>query len=102
MEENNVVEMKPQAEVPAEQKKLSYEELSQIAHQLSEQTRKLYAELQKANMTNIFRRLDYLFKVVENADKFSSEFLLSCVEEIEKTITLPEASEEVNEEVNEG
>ena len=47
-------------------KKMSYEQLEQIAHQLSEQARKLYSQLQQSNMTNMFKRLDYLFKVVEN------------------------------------
>lgn len=46
--------------------KMSYEQLENIAHQLSEQAKQLYAKLQEANMTNIFKRLDYLFKVIEN------------------------------------
>ena len=48
-------------------KKMSYEQLENIAHQLSEQAKQLYTRLQEANMTNMFKRLDYLFKIVENA-----------------------------------
>lgn len=77
--------------------KMSYEQLENVAHQLSEQARQLYAELQKANMTNIFKRLDYLFKVVENAHAFSEEFVAKCVAEVEELITVPENEGEVEE-----
>ena len=71
-------------------KKMSYEELEQIAHQLSDQTRQLYAKLQEANMINMFKRLDYLFKVAENAAMFSTEFVVSCTNEIQELLTIPE------------
>lgn len=77
--------------------KMSYEQLENVAHQLSEQARQLYAELQKANMTNIFKRLDYLFKVVENAHAFSEEFVTKCVAEVEELMTVPENEEEAEE-----
>ena len=77
--------------------KMSYEQLENVAHQLSEQARQLYAELQKANMTNIFKRLDYLFKVVENAHAFNEEFVAKCVAEVEELITVPENEEEAEE-----
>jgi len=76
--------------------KMSYEQLENVAHQLSEQARQLYAELQKANMTNIFKRLDYLFKVVENAHAFNEEFVDKCVAEIEELITVPETESTEN------
>lgn len=77
--------------------KMSYEQLENVAHQLSEQARQLYAELQKANMTNIFKRLDYLFNVVENAHAFSEEFVAKCVAEVEELITVPENEGETEE-----
>lgn len=77
--------------------KMSYEQLENVAHQLSEQARQLYAELQKANMTNIFKRLDYLFKVVENAHAFNEEFVAKCVAEVEELITVPENEGEAEE-----
>lgn len=77
-----------------ETQKMSYEQLEQVAHQLSEQTRQLYSKLQKSNMENVFKRLDYLFKVVENKDVFSKEFLDKCVKEIEEIITIPEDKED--------
>lgn len=77
------------------QKKMSYEELEQVAAQLSQQSQQLYARLQQADMTNMFKRLDYLFKVVENGPMFPNEFLDMCVTEIQEIIT------PVNEEAGE-
>lgn len=74
--------------------KMSYEQLENIAHQLSEQAKQLYARLQEANMANVFKRLDYLFKVVENAHAFNEEFVTKCVTEIEDLMTVPETEEE--------
>lgn len=77
------------------QQKLSYEELEQIAGQLDQQSRQLMNELQKSNMQNIFKRLDYPFKVVENAPMFGDTFVQNCVDEIEGMLTIPkEESEE--------
>ena len=92
MEENKTktVEMK------SEQKKLSYEELNDIARQLSQQNQQLYAQLQRVNMTNAFRRLDYLFKVVENGALFTPEFLDNCISEIEESLTIKEEDAEDN------
>jgi protein-arginine kinase len=74
--------------------KLSYEDLQNVATQLSNQNRQLYNELQKANMTNAFKRLDYLFKVIENRSAFSAEFVKECVSEITLTISIPESENE--------
>lgn len=91
MEEKAKVEAQPVEATRPE--KLSYEQLENIAHQLSEQAKQLYAKLQEANMTNVFKRLDYLFKVVENAHAFSEEFVAKCVAEIEDLMTMPESEE---------
>lgn len=88
--EDNKVES---SEISTEQQKMSYEQLQQVAHQLSEQTRQLYEQLQKSNLTNVFKRLDYLFKVVENAHMFSEDFVKQCTEEIVDIITLPDPKE---------
>lgn len=90
------VEMKPTPEA-ARPEKMSYEQLENIAHQLSEQAKQLYARLQEANMTNMFKRLDYLFKVVENAHAFSEGFVAKCVSEIEDMIAIPESEEETED-----
>lgn len=73
--------------------KMSYEQLENVAHQLSEQSRQLYMKLQAANMNNVFKRLDYLFKVIENGHMFNQAFVDKCVSEIEELITVPEGTE---------
>jgi hypothetical protein len=51
-----------------EKKKLPYEELENVCHQLSDQAQTLYRKLQEANLSNMFKRLDYLFAVIEHKD----------------------------------
>ena len=41
-------------------------------------------------MTNMFKRMDYLFKVVENNKVFSSNFVEKCINELEELMKLPE------------
>ena len=77
-----------------ETKKLSYEELENVCHQLSEQSQTLYRKLQEANMSNMFKRLDYLFAVVENKVAFQEDFVKKCVDEIITSMTIPEETEE--------
>lgn len=77
-----------------EAKKLSYEELENVCHQLSEQSQTLYRKLQEANMSNMFKRLDYLFAVVENRAAFPEDFIKKCVDEIITSMTIPEPEKE--------
>ena len=80
-----------QAEMPKKQEKMSYEQLENVAHQLSEQSRRLYMQLQEANQDNMLSRLHYLFKVVKYKESFNTDFVTKCISEIESTITIPEA-----------
>ena len=41
-------------------------------------------------MTNMFKRLDYLFKVVEHGHMFKQDFLDKCITEIEEIMAIPE------------
>ena len=97
-QKKKVVEMQPVTKETERPEKMSYEQLEQVAHQLSEQARQLYSQLQKSNMTNMFKRLDYLFKVVENGHMFKQYFLEKCIAEIEELMTVPEVEEENKEE----
>ena len=92
-QKTKIVEMQPVTKETERPEKMSYEQLEQIAHQLSEQARKLYSQLQQSNMTNMFKRLDYLFKVVENGHMFKQDFLEKCIAEIEELMTVPEEVE---------
>jgi len=82
-------------EVKEEKKQqMSYEELSNVAHQLSEQAKALYTKLQEANMTNAFKRLDYLFMVLENSNLYfeygKTDFVKNAMDEIQAIITVPD------------
>ena len=92
MEENKKTKMEPTTEA-ARPEKMSYEQLENIAHQLSDQAKQLYAKLQEANMVNMFKRLDYLFKVIENGHMFEQDFLEKCIAEVESLMTVPEQEE---------
>ena len=85
MEEKNVNE---------ETQKMTYEQLESVARQLSEQNRELYTKLQQRDMMNIFKRLDYLFRVVENHTKFGKAFVDKCKDEIVTLMTIPEKEDE--------
>ena len=89
-QKKKVVEMKPQMQRP---EKMSYEQLEGVAHQLSEQNRQLFAKLQELNIANVFKRLDYLFKVIENGHMFKQDFLEKCIAEVESLMTVPEQEE---------
>lgn len=89
-QKKKVVEIKPQMQRP---EKMSYEQLEGVAHQLSEQNRQLFAKLQELNMANVFKRLDYLFKVIENGHMFKQDFLEKCIAEVESLMTVPEQEE---------
>lgn len=73
------------------QSKMSYEELQSIATQLGQQNQHLHARLHQLEMSNLFKRLDYLFKVLENAPNFSYEFVESCASEIKEILTIPDS-----------
>lgn len=70
-------------------KKLTYEELENAAHQLSEQSRQLYRRLQEAEISNLFKRLDYLFKVLDFETFFPRDFVENSVKEIVDIMTIP-------------
>ena len=76
------------------QEKLSYEELEKRFYQVAENNRKLYQQLQSNYIENLFRRLDYLFKVVENSMSFTTEFVDKCVKEIVTMMTVDNKEEE--------
>lgn len=93
MEEKIVTE-----ETQEQVRKFTYEQLEQIATNLSSQVQQLSVKLQEANMFNMFKRLDYCFKVLEVAqnqkiDLLKEEFVKKCANEIQELMTVPEEPE---------
>lgn len=85
MEEKNE---KVQAEKP------SYEQLEREVAGLKGMNNQLIMQLQQMNIGNLFKRLDYLFKVVEFREAFNADFATRCAEEIEGHMTPPESADE--------
>lgn len=108
MEEKNKMKVIKGDKDAPEVRKLSYEELENTAHQLSEQSRQLYMQnqklsqaLQEANLTNFYKRLDYLWQILNSSTPYiSEEFKQKCGAEFEVLMTQPE--QEPEEEVKEG
>jgi hypothetical protein len=80
----------------AKEGKLTYEQLNNACAELYQQNQKLIMEIRQLNQANMFKRLDYLFKVVENSNNFKPDFVVSCTEEIEEAMTVAEEPEETN------
>lgn len=77
-----------------ENKKYTYEELQNISSNLSAQVQQLSAQLQQSNLFNMFKRLDYCFKVIDsNSVLFTPEFMERCAKEIEELMTPPTTEE---------
>lgn len=101
MEEKTSVKVVEGGKATPEMRKLSYEELENTAHQLSEQSRQLYIQnqklsqaLQEANLGNFYQRLEWLWKVITSTTPsslyISEEFKQKCGTEFEVLMTQPE------------
>lgn len=74
--------------------KLSYEALNDACNQLLQQNRQLVVKNRQLEQFIMNKRLEFLFKVVENSSKFSSDFVGDCTAEIEDAMTVPQEKEE--------
>lgn len=80
-----------------EAKKLSYEELEKYAINASQENQALKAELQKYVDFSMFKRLDYLFKVVEHPEVFKdADFVGTVIEEIKVALYPPVQQDPAN------
>lgn len=96
---NKVVKMEGKNAKNEKQQKLTYEQLNQACQELFQQNQRLVQQLREANMVNFFKRLDYLFKVVEFASTFKDgEFVNTCIDEIKDSMIVREEPEEEKKE----
>lgn len=72
--------------------KPTYEQLEQLAMQM--QQRLMMAENRLRSIDFASMRLTWLFKVIENKDSFSEEFINKSSKEIEELLTLEEETPE--------
>lgn len=84
------------AKEEAKGKKLSYEELEKYAQDVTakanyfqSQAQAMMKKIEELSNFAMFKRLDYLFDVVKNDDKFPKEFVDASREEIIVTMTPP-------------
>ena len=97
--------LEPKVGTASTPKKLSYEELENVCHQLSAQAQQLNAQnqqlraaLNEANLTNLYKRLDYLFEVINKDNSYLSvDFKKQCANEIETLMATPEQPEDTPE-----
>ena len=82
-------------------KRLSYEELNNAAHQISAQAKALYDEnitlkkkLQTYNFNAYFTQLNFKFKIVEMSDKFPKDFVDKITAEIMEDMDMSEPTKE--------
>lgn len=89
-------------------KQLSYDELRKAASELSMQLQRMsqqfnlerqkhQKETQELQMFNMFKRLDFLFKVVENAPMFPAEFVENITKEVVDLLSLSNEQENKEE-----
>ena len=93
MENNKNKSISAKAQVK-EEKKYTETELNAACNQLYQ---KLIKEIQMRDMANMFKRLDYLFKVIENRSCFSEGFVSDCTHEIEVALTPVEPEDDAEE-----
>ena len=100
--EENTKEVKKEVKKNAV-KKLSYEELENVAKQISAQAeaivkenQQLKAALQQVQLDNVYKELELKFKALEYGDFFSPNFIDTCIQSIEEIMTPAENKEESN------
>ena len=79
---------------------LSYDQLKEVAAQLQHENQQLRSTLVRVDYSNTFKRLDYLFKVLDNYVHFDDNFVASCIKEIQDMMTIKEESTEDTEDSN--
>ena len=85
-EEPEVKEQKPQ--------KYSYEQLAELCARLSSENKKMYAYISGVDRESYFKRLDYLFKIVENYAAFDEEIVSKAISEIKEMLFEKDKSQE--------
>lgn len=70
-----------------EKKKLTYEQLNEIANQLMQENTKLKQKCQELYIADTIKRLEFLFKVAESSYPFDKEFRDTCANEIKELMT---------------
>lgn len=88
---------KKENKVAAKQEKLSYDELNQVSQQLFQENKMLRTKVQELSIEAFYKRIEFMFKVVELASVFPKEFVERTIQEIE-TVMKAEEEQKAEEE----
>ena len=80
MEENKNIQEEPQ--------KATYEQLENYVNQLSQQNMLLKKKLSEFAEVSFYKKMEFLFKVLENKDSFTEDFVNSCASEIMEAMNI--------------
>lgn len=86
-----MIEKKP---VGAAENAPSTEQLTQLVDQLYGRNQQLVEALNEKNTALMFKRMDYLFKVLEYAHMFEDDFIFKCAKELKDTLDIVEDKKE--------
>lgn len=77
-----------------ERPKLSYEQLENVANQVTIQNHELRKKIQQLDMSNFFKRLDYLWDIIHSDSEYlTEEFKKQAGEEYMEMMAKPEEPE---------
>ena len=88
-----IIERKKTMEEKKNQK-LSYAELEKVAENQYKEIAALRQAVERNQIAAAFRRLDYLFRVMELKGCFDDEFVKGCADEIVRAMTIPAEEDE--------
>ena len=71
-----------------EPQKATYEQLENYVNQLSQQNMVLKKRLSEFAEVSFYKKMEFLFKVLENKDSFTTDFVNSCASEIMEAMNI--------------
>lgn len=71
-----------------ETQKATYEQLENYVNQLSQQNMILKKRLNEFAEVSFYKKMEFLFKVLENKDSFTIDFVNSCASEIMEAMNI--------------
>lgn len=71
-----------------EPQKATYEQLENYVNQLSQQNMILKKRLNEFAEVSFYKKMEFLFKVLENKDSFTADFVNSCASEIMEAMNI--------------
>lgn len=88
-------ELKPTTKkVEGKEQKYTYDELNNICGQLYQQNQNLLKQLRQMDQVTMFKRVEFLLKIIELSDKIKdAEFINNSIEELKEAMTIPEEPE---------